>query len=350
MKTTVDAHNESKDNNMFNVKELPPRLVLDLQSNKCNLRCPKCPVHGSSEYERVKFMRGSMSFDNLQGILDEVMVATPLIQPCLYSEPLLDPNFCRNVTAMKERGIAVAVNTNGLLLTEDLARFFVEKKIDSIFFSIDAMTGETFKRIKGIDKFKVLEMAVHEMLMLREDRAYPRIGVSFTIEEENRHEKEKFVDYWSKHVDVIRVNELYVHEKFVNVPTVEKRTVCRRIFNSMVIRYDGDVSLCCLDGFKVTQLGNVFKNGVKGVWKSEEFSLVRHYHETGQYEKVPFCKNCNGWMEDLYEDEMVGNLLIRRSPLTVYYNRIDRLSSWKGNLLGGHEPPATDIVKKSVKT
>jgi hypothetical protein len=31
--------------------------------------------------------------------------------------------------------------------------------------------------------------------------------------------------------------------------------------------------------------------------------------------------------------------LIRRSPQFVYYNRIDRLGSWTGRLVGGHPAP-----------
>jgi hypothetical protein len=62
----------------------------------------------------------------------------------------------------------------------------------------------------------------------------------------------------------------------------------------MSIFNDVTVTICCLDGFHATNVGNVFKNGVKEVWQGEEFAKVHYYHETNQWDKVPFCKNCNG--------------------------------------------------------
>ena len=87
------------------------------------------------------------------------------------------------------------------------------------------------------------------------------------------------------------------------------------------------------------EVGNVFEEGVKAVWHSEEFAKARYYHETEQWDKVPFCKNCNGWAQHEFPEEIRDGLFIRRSPQFAYYNRIDRLSNWKGRLLGDHPPP-----------
>jgi hypothetical protein len=51
---------------------------------------------------------------------------------------------------------------------------------------------------------------------------------------------------------------------------------------------------------------------------------------------VPFCKNCNGWAQFEFEEEITDELMIRRSPQFVYYNRLRRLNNWQGRLLGGH--------------
>jgi hypothetical protein len=72
------------------------------------------------------------------------------------------------------------------------------------------------------------------------------------------------------------------------------------------------------------------------------------YHETSQWDKVRFCKNCNGWAQYQYEEEMRDGLFIRRSPEFAYYNRIDRLENWRGRLLGGHREPPRDIAPSSL--
>ena len=86
-------------------------------------------------------------------------------------------------------------------------------------------------------------------------------------------------------------------------------------------------------------MGNVFSSDVRKVWNGEEFSKARYYHETEQWDKVPFCKSCNGWAQYEPEEEISDGLLIRKSPQYTYYNKISRLSNWNGSLLGGHQAP-----------
>ena len=54
----------------------------------------------------------------------------PMVAPSIYGEPLLIPNLREVYADMKRRGIAIAMNTNGLTLTEDLAEFFCQIKVE----------------------------------------------------------------------------------------------------------------------------------------------------------------------------------------------------------------------------
>lgn len=84
-----------------------------------------------------------MKTDAATRLLDEIAPAHPLIQPNMYGEPLLIPNLRERLRDMKTRGIAIAFNTNGLTLDDDLAKFMVEIELDSISFSIDAASRES---------------------------------------------------------------------------------------------------------------------------------------------------------------------------------------------------------------
>ena len=97
---------------------------------------------------------------------------------------------------MKKRGISVCFNTNGLTLTEKLASCFVDVKLDSIFFSVDAMTPETLKKVRGVDKLEKIARNVELMLKIRDHATFPRIGVSFTVQKENENETDEFVSHW----------------------------------------------------------------------------------------------------------------------------------------------------------
>lgn len=326
------------------VPELPGRVLMDL-ATKCNLRCPMCPVWGSEDETAIDAVTGAMDLEASRRLLDEIMATKPLIQPNMYGEPLLAPNLREQIMDMKSRGMAVAMNTNGLTLNESLAKFFVDQKVDSVMFSIDAVSRGTLRKIRGIDKIEKIETAVFRLLKMRGDADFPRVGVSFTIQGDNRHEVDAFVARWVGVVDVVRMGILFENGTFPDMETPPERLPCPAIYNTLPIHNDGVVTICCLDGFKTTNMGNVFKDGAKAVWQGEEFAKARYYHETGQWDKVPFCKPCNGWAQYEFTEEVRDGLLIRKSPQYSYYNKIAKLKNWQGNLLGGHPAPPQELVE-----
>lgn len=329
------------------VTELPPRVLIDF-ATKCNLRCGMCPVWGSDDEEAIGSVEGLMSLENARRLLDEISAVKPLVHPCLYGEPLLAPHLKDHIKQAKASGMPFAMNTNGLALTEDMAKFLVEQKVDSIMFSIDAVTRETLKKIRGIKKLERIEKAVFLMLKVRGDSEFPRIGVSFTIQEPNKHEVDAFITRWVGVVDVVRTGLVFEEGKFTKLIAPKERVACPVVYKTMPVHNDGTVTLCCLDGMRTTNMGNVFKTSVAEVWRGEEFSKVRYFHETKQWDKVAFCNTCNGWAQYAYEEEVRDGLLIRKSPEFSYYNKIARLTNWQGNLLGGHAPPPAGLVKEKA--
>ena len=321
------------------VPELPPRVILDL-ATKCNLRCSMCPVWGETE-SKTDTVKGVMAIENARKVLDEVMAAKPLIHPALYGEPTLAPAFREVVRSAKERGFTVAINTNGLSITDEMARFIIDNA-DSVSVSIDAITPATLKLVRGIDTLDRIESAVHRLLAARGERQTPRIGVSFTTQDVNKHELDDFVARWTPVVDVVRIGNIFKDGYFQGFEVPTARTPCNALYLTMPVHNDGTVTVCCLDSWRTTNMGNVFESSVKDVWQGEKFQEVRRLHETGQWDKVPVCDKCNGWVQYLFEDEVRDGLLIRRSPEFTYYNRIDRLNNWSAPLMGGHEV-STDL-------
>ena len=303
-----------------------------------------CPVWGQEDESSIDSVKGVMALENARRLLDEISVAKPLVHPCLYGEPLLAPHLKDHVRQAKAAGMTFALNSNGLSLTKSMAEFLVEQQVDSIMFSIDAVTPETLKKIRGIKKLERIEKAVFLMLKVRGGREIPRVGVSFTIQDGNKHEVEAFVARWVGVVDVVRTGRVFSDGKFVGLETPEKRTACPVIYKTLPVHNDGSVTVCCLDGMRSTNMGNVFETSVREVWHGEGFTKMRYLHETGQWDKIPFCGTCNGWAQYAFQDEVRDGLLIRRSPEFTYYNKISRLNNWHGGLLGGHAAPPAELV------
>lgn len=315
------------------ITELPPRLLLDVNSD-CNLKCPMCVVHGGSDDPKINaIIKKKMTVDNARAILDEVMSAKPAIGPALWSEPLMSKDILTHLKNMKDRELNVSINTNGLLLTKKIAKALIELKIDSITISVDSTTPETLKLIRGVDRLDKIESNILQMLELRGELELPRIGVSFTKQADNIHEHDEFIDRWVNIVDFVRTGELFEDGRFPEVNLdMSKRTPCSELYTTMAIHTDGDVSICCLDGFKDQVVGNVLEEGVSQVWQGEKLQQVRHYHETGQFQKVPFCLKCERWASNQYTEEVVDGILIRRSPEYTFYNNPARLENWNKNV------------------
>jgi MoaA/NifB/PqqE/SkfB family radical SAM enzyme len=326
------------------VPDMPPRVLIDF-ATKCNLRCGMCPVWGESE-ESIDSVKGLMALENARRLLDEISVAKPLVHPCLYGEPLLAPNLKDHIRQAKAAGMTFALNSNGLTLKEEMADFLVEQKVDSVMFSIDAVTPATLVKIRGIKRLERIERSVFMMLKARGASDIPRIGVSFTIQEENKHELDAFVQRWAGVVDVVRTGHVFLDGKFADLEEPKERIACPVLYKTLPVFNDGSTTVCCLDGLRTTNMGNVFETSVQEVWHGEQFTKMRYLHETKQWDAVPFCANCNGWAQYEAQEEVRDGLLIRRSPEFTYYNKISRLSNWHEKLLGGHAAPSEDAIKK----
>ena len=162
-----------------------------------------CPVWGSDDEDAINSVKGIMDADAARRVLDEMMAAKPLVQPSMYGEPLLIPNLRARISEMKSRGMTVAFNTNGLTLNDELATFFVDVQLDSIFFSLEGVTRETLMNIRGVDKIEKIEAAVFRLLAARGEKSLPRIGVTMTKQDGNLHEEDAFVARWAGIVDCV---------------------------------------------------------------------------------------------------------------------------------------------------
>jgi len=311
------------------VPQYPKMIPFCIEEGFCNMSCPKCPVHGDDP-KHDDIVKGKMDFNDALKLFDEIEGKDLTVTPAGVTEPLLQKDFFKYLKALNDRKIKVTINTNGLLIDEAMADKLVnEYEISSIFVSIDAMSDKTLLKTRNSTKLNKINTAVLNLLNARKKIEDIRIGVSFTVEEANQHEKEEFIKYWIKEVDVIRVNELYQYGD-ESTSNQKDRVACPVLYDTLFLGIKGNARLCCLDVFDATSVGNTFETSVKDVWHADKLNEIRKHHENGDFDKVPFCRNCMDWSRYIFHTEFEENgLLIRKSDLITYYNRIDRLSTWR---------------------
>ena len=309
----------------------PAKINFGLQENTCNLSCPKCLVHSESYPRGIKLRKslGIMKISDIVKVLDEISVFRPLVSPSYWGEPLLNKRLFKQFTLESvRRNLPIMINTNALLIDEEMADFLVSN-LAIISISIDAYSPAVLEQTRSTRDLATIETAVHRLIEARGSNNTPRIVVSFSEEGVNAHEKDPFINYWVKHVDAIRINEIYSDARNLNNATEAiTRAPCREIYDSMNIDFNGDVRMCCIDGYRETNLGNVFEEGVLDVWNGGKFRILRRGHE-GDEVLDTFCEGCDQWagfnIINEYEED---GLLIRQTAHSTYLNRLDRLSSW----------------------
>jgi len=77
------------------------------------------------------------------------------------------------------------------------------------------------------------------------------------------------------------------------------RPPCPAPWKTPVIRWDGQLMVCCADTDGAIEVGNVAKRGFVDLWRGARVNEIRLAHLTGDLDTLPYCEACGGftWYE-----------------------------------------------------
>jgi radical SAM protein with 4Fe4S-binding SPASM domain len=312
-------------------KNYPKKILIGIQEGICNLKCPKCYTHGENKISENARARGIMDIEKLKKLLDEVAPYQPRIAPQTWDEPLLTPNILEYLREIKKRNLVITMDTNGLLLSDEMINSLVELEVDSVFISLDAFYSNTYLKVRGVDRLDFLIDRVLSFLKIRGDKKFPRIGVSFVKEKFNQNEETQFINFWKDKVDVIRVNQKFLEKRKLDIVSTEERTKCWSLDDSLMIHFNGEVALCCVDNHYENKIGNVFDNSVNEVWNGEYFNKMRALHEEKNWNMVGICKDCDLWAHEKPINSEDEHYVTSKTTTHTYINSKNKLSNLSNN-------------------
>ena len=76
--------NESR----MDIPDIPSKMVIGFDEGHCNLKCPKCSVHGDGG-NRDKIIKGKMDKERISLLLDELQHKNVTLSPNTYYDPLI---------------------------------------------------------------------------------------------------------------------------------------------------------------------------------------------------------------------------------------------------------------------
>jgi spiro-SPASM protein len=284
------------------LKTVPGFYNVQIDSH-CPAECTYCPypeeykkkygfLPSSEKTGRMTIERFRLLVKQMASLSEKAVVALSA-----WGEPLLHPDFIDFVkAAADEDGLSVMIETDGLLITEELCKAVkdaVDKKVLWIV-SLDAATEKTYAAMRG--SAGTLEKAAASVPLLETyfpGSVYPQ----FVRTNTNESELEQFYRYW-KDEKSPSGGELIIqkYDSFggllpdcrpADLSPVE-RNPCWHIRRDMTILADGSVPLCREYMF-TTIIGNVFEESLESVW--EKITPYVSKDMKGTYDEK--CRKCD---------------------------------------------------------
>ncbi len=279
-------------------------------TNFCNLKCPECPS-GTGELTR---QLGFLSVENFREIVDQISDTGFYIQLFFQGEPYLNKQLGEMVAYAQKKNVYVSVSTNGNLITPKNIDKLIENVPDKIIFSLDGLDEESYQNYRVGGTFKKADDALN--LLIEAKRKFrlkkPFVELQFIVMKQNEHLIEEVNAYSeSRGVDRLVFKTMQVSSydnanKFLPTDGKYSRYIisngdyklkgkqsnhCFALWRTAVITWDKQMVPCCFDKDANYHLGDLRKNSIKELWKSESYQKFRLgvlTHRKGN----PMCNNC----------------------------------------------------------
>jgi pyruvate-formate lyase-activating enzyme len=274
----------------------PTRFAVEVCA-ECNLSCAMC------HHPAMRRPKGVMPFELWKKCADQIAEISPETQ-CWFSfcgEPLLEPELLvRMIRYGKEIGLrSLNINTNGMLLTPDLAGPIMDSGVDLVVFGIDGFSRDTYEKIRVKGNRDTLYANVEQFLSVRRARAKgPEVELQYIVMDENDHELDEFKAYWLERGAALKIrNQLSWGGRFdtpLETPD-ELRIPCPWALTMMHVFWDGRVPRCPGDTEGHEGVGNAWHAPLSALW--EELGGYRQKHLEGRFDDLPTrCHTCKDWM------------------------------------------------------
>jgi hypothetical protein len=265
-----------------------PRTVRVETTNHCQAACTFCP---RDSIGRPKTFMKQELFESI--VRQCAAGGCKLMHLHGFGEPLLDKQLPERIRFCKDAGIArVKIFTNGDLLKGALAEKLLESGVDEIKISIDGADSSEFNLLRvGLDYNKVLDnVKAFRALRDRAGREKPRI-VAATCQTSNRAQTEKMLEGIVDHIDFAKVHNW---GGAIGMLTGQRiRKPCDRLWRTLTVLVNGDVSLCCLDYSGKELLGSANHQPIRAIWNNHRYRELRGLHRSSRQDQIPICKNCS---------------------------------------------------------
>lgn len=310
-----------------------PLCICIEPTNVCNFKCQMCWQSTKAYHEQDgpfmpmdmelldKFLRDAQDFCRATG------KKIKLIKLYSTGEPLLHKNIGEMIHHIKEAEICdqIEITTNASLLSERLAKEFVDYGLDYLRVSIYSVRKGHHKEVTQTNVTpETIAQNVRFLYDYRTKQNKQKPFICAKIMDMGAVENEEFRQLYAPFSDEQLIDipwempkaeesvlsKLYgskeagaeAQKKYIENSVFKHRKACRYPFTHMTVRSNGDIVVCCTDWSRDTKMGNLRESTLQEIWESKRLYDFRVMQLKTKGVHHPLCATCELPMHDRPED------------------------------------------------
>ena len=267
-------------------------------SSYCQLRCPSCPTTTGEIDAAVG--KGFLAYKNFKRLIDD-NPEIKTVELSNFGEIFINPQIVDIIQYAHYKGVDLTakngVNFNNV--KEETIESLVKYQFKAMTLSIDGITQETYSRYRKRGNYDTVISNVKKLVEFKKqyNSKWPKLTWQFIVFGHNEHEipaaREladklgikfflklswddeisplKDPDYVRKEVGIgAATRDEFEHNNGINY----KVKVCKQLWESPMINWNGDILGCCIN-YWGTFGGNAFVDGLIPSLKSESMSYAK---------------------------------------------------------------------------
>lgn len=261
-------------------------------TNTCNLNCSFCIKDNRRKKE--------MNINEFEHVLKKIDKYTDYIYLHVKGEPLIHSKLDDILLLTNKYNKFVNITTNGVFLKEKvdiLKKYNNIRQINISLHSENKKINYIEDIMEAVDKLKNI-FIVYRFWTLKNNNLDNKM-----LEYLEKIKEKYFIndDMYNKIIkgNNIKIdNNIYINkDKEFEWPSLSnnyynEHGFCYGLKNQIGVLVDGTITICCLDSFGVSNLGNIFNDDIEIIMNSEKVkNIIKGFNNRKVY--LDICKHCS---------------------------------------------------------
>jgi radical SAM protein with 4Fe4S-binding SPASM domain len=220
----------------------------------------------------------------------------------LLGEPLLHPQVLKQVRLAHQAGLYVMMNTNAVLLDQDMSRGLLEAGIDDLFFSVDSGEKNLYERIRPGAGFDSVVKNIENFIRFKHVNGFSHVRTRASmVTDVGRPTTEPELSAYQALMNSLGVDEIgfgpvddHLTDHAENNLAIGRSSfVCDQIYQRLFITWDGVLVPCCGHWERQYTIGSATEMDLHEAWANSRYHRLRRAHESGKFQAIPICRSCS---------------------------------------------------------